>query len=370
MISYNQIKEETVTGRYVTHEHIAAFLEDLPTGFILSKIGSSVKNRPIHSITAGTGPISILMWSQMHGNESTTTKALLDLINFLGQDSAEGNELLERCTLVIIPILNPDGAAVYTRVNANQVDLNRDAQDLTQPESKLLRKIYNTVKPDVCLNLHGQRTIFNVGETKKPATVSFLAPAHDEERTIAPSRKKSMQIIAAMDKELQKIIPNHIARYDDSFNANCVGDTFQMLGTPTILFEAGHFGLDYQREKTREFIFNALYHGINAIASASYEEHTVEEYFQIPENNKLFFDFLIKDAQLLFPKAADRFDVGVLYREKLEEGELKFIPHLEQKGNLNKYYGHITYDCTKEEEREALEHNENLFEAIKNGVYF
>ena len=49
--------------------------------------------------------------------------------------------ILKACTLYIIPILNPDGAKAYTRLNANEVDLNRDAQDLSQPESKVLRAV-------------------------------------------------------------------------------------------------------------------------------------------------------------------------------------------------------------------------------------
>jgi murein tripeptide amidase MpaA len=43
-------------------------------------------------------------------------------------------------------MLNPDGASLYTRENANKVDLNRDSQDLTQPESKILRE---TMQPFV-----------------------------------------------------------------------------------------------------------------------------------------------------------------------------------------------------------------------------
>ena len=67
----------------------------------------------------------------MHGNESTTTKAVIDLVNLLikNYDSDSVTNLLNRCTLHIIPMLNPDGADAYTRVNANSVDLNRDAQN-------------------------------------------------------------------------------------------------------------------------------------------------------------------------------------------------------------------------------------------------
>jgi len=108
------------------------------------------------------------MWSQMHGNESTTTKAVIDLLNYLKHDSVNALEIANQCTLKIIPILNPDGARDYTRVNANQIDLNRDAQDLTQPESRILKEEYDYFRPDFCFNLHDQRTIFNVGKTNKP----------------------------------------------------------------------------------------------------------------------------------------------------------------------------------------------------------
>ncbi|WP_273566708.1 DUF2817 domain-containing protein [Maribacter halichondriae] len=98
--------------------------------------------------------------------------------------------MLEQCSLVILPMLNPDGAEVYTRVNANNVDLNRDAQERTQPESRILRQVFEEFRPEYCFNLHDQRTIYNVGDTNKPATVSFLSPAFDIERSISVSRKK------------------------------------------------------------------------------------------------------------------------------------------------------------------------------------
>jgi hypothetical protein len=48
---------------------------------------------------------------------------------------------------------------MYTRLNANEVDLNRDSQNLTQPESKVLREIFDLFQPHYCFNLHDQRTI-------------------------------------------------------------------------------------------------------------------------------------------------------------------------------------------------------------------
>jgi murein tripeptide amidase MpaA len=48
-------------------------------------------------------------------------------------------------------MLNPDGAKSYTRVNANEVDLNRDSQNLTQPESRVLRTAFDLFQPDFAL---------------------------------------------------------------------------------------------------------------------------------------------------------------------------------------------------------------------------
>ena len=229
-------QESHLKHRYITNKHIEPLLENYKEKLNVETLGTSVLNNPIYGLKIGTGTKRILMWSQMHGNESTTTKALFDLLNTLLSNEASVKHILSACTLYIIPILNPDGAIAYTRINANQVDLNRDAQDLSQPESKVLKAAFHRFKPHFCYNLHGQRTIFSAGNTNKPATVSFLAPAQDEACTITPNRKIAMEVIAVMNKALQAIIPEQVGVYDDAFNLNCVGDTFQSENVPTILF--------------------------------------------------------------------------------------------------------------------------------------
>lgn len=357
---YTSIKETTITGRYVTHMKIQEYLRKGVSVFSVETIGSSVENRPIQQITLGTGPIRVFMWSQMHGNESTTTKAVLDFINWVGLDFPLQSHILSKCTIKIIPILNPDGAFAYTRVNANEIDLNRDAQERSQPESRLLRTVFDDFKPHFCFNLHDQRTIFNVGTTQKPATVSFLAPAHDKERSISATRAISMQLIAAMGDELEAWIPGQIGRFDDSFNSNCVGDSFQMLGVPTILFEAGHFPEDYQRERTREFIFRALTKALETIALETIGNYSTQDYFSIPENGKLFFDVLIKNAHLIHKKYEIGSSVGLLYREVLRENKIEFELQIAETGALGAYFGHKTYDCAEENIPDLLSKNDNI----------
>ncbi|WP_411030855.1 M14 metallopeptidase family protein [Spongiimicrobium sp. 3-5] len=359
-VDYSVIKEKSVHGRYVINHDILKFLEKLPKAFLVKEEGKSVLGAPINSVTIGKGDRKVLMWSQMHGNEATTTKAVLDMLNFVQGTSPVGKNILDQCTLMIIPMLNPDGAAAYTRVNANAVDLNRDAQHRTQPESNLLRKVFDTFRPHYCFNLHDQRTIFNTGDSPNPATVSFLAPAYNKERSVSATRGQSMQLIVAMNQVLQKRISGQVGRYDDAFNSNCVGDTFQMLNTPTILFEAGHFPSDYEREQTREYIFTALITALEVIATDQVASYKLETYFNIPENSKQFFDILIHNAEALNMDYSKGSSIGILYKEVLRNSDIILDPKIEKIGNLTDFYGHKTYNCLNNNELDELLANSAL----------
>ncbi|SHI90331.1 M14 family metallopeptidase [Pseudozobellia thermophila] len=340
------IKENALQGRYVTHGQIQEVLRKLPALFSVRKIGESVQGRSIESITFGSGDTKILMWSQMHGNESTTTKAVFDLMGLVRERPDKVADILEKCTITIIPMLNPDGAEVYTRVNANGVDLNRDAQERSQPESVVLRQEFENLAPDFCFNLHDQRTIFNVGETARPATVSFLAPAHDEERSISGSRALGMKLIVAMNEALQQIIPGRVGRYDDSFNANCVGDTFQMLGTPTVLFESGHSPNDYQREDTRKYIFISLLKALTVITEGALEGYALDKYSEIPENRKQFVDIMVRNAGIINEKLKEKGTFAFLYQEVLEGGAIRFVPKMVEIEPGRSYFAHQYFDCS------------------------
>lgn len=355
-LKYTDFKVVEIQGRYVTNAHIQNFLKQLPASFHMNVLGESVKGNPIYGLTIGTGPKRIFMWSQMHGNESTTTKAVLDLINYLRLELGETKNILQNFTLQLIPILNPDGAKAYTRVNANGIDLNRDAQNQSQPESKILKSVYVNFKPDYCFNLHDQRTIFNVGQTKKPATVSFLAPAFDEERNLSDSRIASMQLIAAMNSCLQKDIPGQIGRYNDGFNANCVGDAFQMLKTPTILFEAGHFPKDYEREITRRYIFTALIEALATISQQKFDTFSVEDYQAIPENQKMYCDVLIENTHELDVNLIQGSKAAILFQELLQEDAITFKPTMDKKNTtIASLFGHEIKDAALLKDRLWLE---------------
>jgi len=353
--NFSDRKVQDLNGRYITNAHILPILNRLPNGFSYEIAGHSERDQPIFAVQAGNGPSKILIWSQMHGNESTSTKALFDFIfniEYLGISS-----FLEHCSFFIIPILNPDGAQDYNRYNANGIDLNRDAQALTQSESLVLRSIFNTFKPDFCFNMHDQRSIYCVGGTKNSASLSFLAPAEDKERSISSNREQAMGVISKINNVLQLFIPDQISRFDDSFNINCVGDQFQSLGVPTILFEAGH-SVDYHREDTRKYMLIALLSAIKCISQKNVPKDAVETYLNIPENKPLFFDVLIKNVSVEVDGKTAITDIGILYEEVLTENQIHFVPKISVIDCLKDYVAHRLIDG--EFEALALSNNKKI----------
>jgi len=347
---FESSKAAGLQGRYITNEHIEPLLKNLERIFKVAVEGKSVEGLRIYSVTAGQGKTKIFIWSQMHGNESTTTKAVIDLLNYLQSEEEYAKVLLNSFTFFILPIVNPDGACLYTRENANAVDLNRDSVNLSQPESKLLRKAFETFEPDYCFNMHDQRTIFGVGEGHpKPATVSFLAPSYNEERDINDCRQRAINVIAVMNDTLHAYIPGQVGRFDDSFNINCIGDMFQSLNVPTILFEAGHYENDYERENTRKFIFFALFSGIKAINENVIAVNKNTDYFNIPQNKIIFYDMIYKKVKINYENKEKITNFASQYKEVVFDKSVIFRAFIKEIGNLDGCYGHLEFDCNGEE---------------------
>lgn len=294
---YTRNFEDRLKGRYITINHILPILDHYREIFNVSAAGFSETGVEIPLVSFGQGGKKVLIWSQMHGNESTTTKALFDFFKFITSNNQETKDLLSKHTFYVLPMLNPDGAALYTRENANGIDLNRDAQALSQRESKVLRSIFDALQPDLCLNMHDQRSIFGI-KGPKPATLSFLAPSADILKTITPAREVAMGLIVKMNNYIKAHHHNQIGRFDDSYNQNCVGDSFTSSGAPTILFEAGHFKDDYSREQSRSFVFYALIALFDLDVAYQNKDVAYKEYFNIPQNQKIYKDVVLYNVRV------------------------------------------------------------------------
>lgn len=333
--------EKNLNGRRILFDDISPLIEKLSSKFTKEIIGYSENGIPIYKISIGSGKIKVLAWSQMHGNESTGTKALFDLFKFFENDSSKlkkvTNQILDSCTLEFIVLLNPDGAIKFTRENAHNIDLNRDATKRKAIESKLLRTTLDNIKPKFCFNLHDQRSIFNVEGTENPATLSFLAPSENIERTLTKGRKETMSVIVAMNNLLQQIIPNQIGRYTDEFYPTATGDNFQKLGYNTILIEAGHYRNDVERDVARKFNFYALLKGLYYIAtSTNYTNY--KAYFNIPNNDEKFLDIIYKNLRVTKNNVTRVEDIGIQYKFKVVNNKLIKFKHIENRGELSNFY--------------------------------
>lgn len=305
----------------------------------LDTIGTSVLGNDIYCLKVGTGINRVLAWSNMHGNESTTTRAIL---NFLERDDLQF--LLADISLWVIPVLNPDGLNSWTRENANKIDLNRDALTLSQPESVLLRGVFEQFQPHFCFNMHDQRSIYGDKRGAHAVQLSFLAPAADDKRTITPARLEAMRVINAIQDKLKNKTSGIIGRFNDAFNPNCVGDYMQRSGVPTILFEAGHANYDYYREHAVALITGSIIEALREVARVQsvYESAIIESYNLIPNIYPTYVDLLLKNIPCA---GGEKKNLAVQYYEIVVGEILYFVPILVGIHDSRIQNAHQVIDC-------------------------
>lgn len=337
-------KNPNFPNRYISPEKLFSYLQSNLSDYI-SQIGTSYLNKPIYLLSLGTGKTNVLAWSQMHGNESNATHAMLDLIYSFEKKNVLFTDIFSEINLDFIFMLNPDGSEQWTRRNALDIDLNRDYLKESSKEILFLKDLIDYKKYDFALNLHEQRTIFST-DAIHPATLSFLSPSEDVERNITTNRKKVMSLIANVAAKMETLIPKHIGRYSDEFYPTSVGDNFMKAGIPTMLFEGGHFENDYQRFESRKNYTIALYYTLLEISKFKNEENW-EDYFKIPENKESHYDIIYRNVKLNtdFPCILD---VAVQYKEEIKPGdeEISFVPIVTEVGDLSRKKGWNEIDCT------------------------
>ncbi len=280
----------------------------------LEELGASLEGRSISLVCAGRGAKRVLLWSQMHGDETTGTLALCDILGFLaeaGRDRSWVRTMLDEITIAAIPMLNPDGAETVQRENAAHIDLNRDAQATATPEARILRETHRALRPVFAFNLHDQE-LHSVGTTKKIAALALLAPPPDEKRNRPISRLRAMRTCALMARAMHQFVEGHIATYDDTYEGRAFGDRMQSWGTSTILLEAGHWPRDTEKAFVRKLNTVALLVALHAIATGAYQDVELEQYHGLKQNGLLVYDLVIRKVRLVHASGwSTRVDLGV-----------------------------------------------------------
>lgn len=141
--------------------------------YSLSVYGYSRQGRPLYAYTFGGGGPTTLFVGAIHGSEPSSQYILEDWINEL---ETNPGRIPAGARVVVAPSANPDGVAMGTRNNANNVNLNRNfptdnwqrniddtnghvangggTSPLSEPESRALATLSQSLRPRLLLSYH------------------------------------------------------------------------------------------------------------------------------------------------------------------------------------------------------------------------
>ncbi len=310
-----------IANRRFTHEQLWAALDPLTRapGIRVREIGRSVQGRAIRAVTFGKGPTTVLLWSQMHGDEATATMSLADMLAWMGA-SGEPDALRQRLdsllTIVMVPMLNPDGAELFQRENAIGVDVNRDARRLVTPEARALKSLRDSINPAYGFNLHDQNARTLAGLRGPQVAIALLAPAAEATGAYGPTRTDARLVAAEIATVLRGEIGGRVAKYNDAFEPRAFGDLMQQWGTRTVLIESGALPDDADKQKLRAVNVVAILSALDAIATGRYRAADVAAYESLPSNARVANDVFIRGGTLVMPGSPPmRVDLTIAYED-------------------------------------------------------
>jgi hypothetical protein len=338
--------EPAITGRRFTHAELWDAIGpviDESTVLTREEVARSAEGRPLHAVRFGHGPTRVLLWSQMHGDESTATMALADIFRFLAAepDHPLAARLRERLTVTFVPMLNPDGAERFQRRNAYGVDINRDAVALATPEARALKALQQSFQPHFGFNLHDQNVRTRVGDSERLAAIALLAPAFDESRAMNEGRARAVGVAAIIRNAVEPLVAGHVAKYDDTFNPRAFGDLMQAWGVSTVLIESGGWRDDREKQYLRRVNFVALLTALDAIGGGEYTAADPLAYESLPYNGRSVNDLLIRGGTLVVPGLEPaRVDVAVNFDDPLARVggrvvEIGDLPHVSARDTID-----------------------------------
>ena len=350
--SYPEFKEAKLENRRFKHAQVDSLLQELKAynSWEIRKVGESLQGRSLNLLSMGDGKVDVFLWSQMHGDESTATMAIFDILNFFrsNQFEKEKEEMLQNLRIHFLPMLNPDGAEKFTRRNALGIDVNRDALRLQSPEAKTLKRVRDSLEAEFGFNLHDQSKYYNAERTEKPATISFLAPAYNYEKEINAVRGDAMKVIVKMNETLQRFAPGQVGRYNDDFEPRAFGDNIQKWGTSTILIESGGYPGDPEKQEIRKLNFVSILAALNSIANGSFKDADISEYEEIPNNDRMLFDLKLTALSYELNEEEYILDLGINRAEHDLPGNSDFYysGRIVDQGDLSTSYGYEQLDAS------------------------
>jgi hypothetical protein len=280
----------------------------------------------------GSGETTVLLWSQMHGDESTASRALVDVMRYLRDNGTSERvaRIESRLAVTFVPVLNPDGAARFVRHNAVGIDINRDARRLATPEARALKAVRDDIDARWGFNLHDQNVRTRLGSSGRDVRIALLAPPPGA-GVVNESNASARRMCSLLIDVLAPVVGDQVARYDESFNPRAFGDLMTSWGTSVVLIESGGELADPDKERLRTANFVAILSALDAIATGQWEAWSPAPYLNLPLNAPWVFDLLIRGASIVLPGADPvRADLAINFGDTLDAAG----PTLAESGDL------------------------------------
>ncbi|WP_336923040.1 M14 family zinc carboxypeptidase [Aquipuribacter sp. SD81] len=344
---------DTSVAGFLSHEEVGDRLDRIERtskGVVdVDVAGYTNQGREIWTARVGTGDTVVLVESQIHGNEPHGTVALLNLLATLGNGSQRSAEIREAVTVVAIPQLNGDGAALDQRQSditwdevvetypqlagapvawnysnrAGGFDLNRDFNpDLDYvpspadlpgtsagtgwyltPEARTVRDVYAGLEDefgtvDVFVDLHNQGPCYSGEDMDVQSTLSisgrFIADPTEfgdwPEFDYDASRQVNVAVYDALQERGQSgFAPVTLYPQDTNLPGTALG-SFALRGSATVLFETtGQTQSTGQKELGMlvKQVEVGLTGILDAITDGTLDDIDPERYEDIPERTFL-----------------------------------------------------------------------------------
>ena len=133
-------------------------------GVTLVELGQSIEGRPIDCLRIGSGAKQVWLYARQHPGESMAEHWIEGALEMLTDPAdAVAKALREKCTLHIVPNMNPDGShRGHLRTNAVGVNLNREWATPSlekSPEVLCVRSDMDRTGVHWAMDVHGDEAI-------------------------------------------------------------------------------------------------------------------------------------------------------------------------------------------------------------------
>ncbi|MEM8486395.1 MAG: M14 family murein peptide amidase A [Bacteroidota bacterium] len=158
------------------HEGAGLYQSVIESPIAWETAGQSVQGRDIYVKTFGQGERTVMIIGGFHGDEIRGVELALRFAEYLHENQVQ----LDDVRVVAIPVLSPDGLVNQQRLNANDVDINRNfptenwtaessrgpryspgTAPASEPETRLMMALLDQYKPQRIISIHAPLEVVN-----------------------------------------------------------------------------------------------------------------------------------------------------------------------------------------------------------------